>query len=276
MRRVRLHLASRYLLIKSRPAAVLALAMAGALAATGVALAAGTSTSTFTFSPRVVTKIAYKPGKIAFHTHTNYTNPGNSNPGGAAKRVQLNFDNDFKLDHAAARTCTASLAGKDMAQAIATGVCASAMIGSGSASAIDNAFVSSPTIHGCVLVFNRPANHVLLFLRMKDTNPSSITCANPSSNHQGNTTVLLPGVLVPSPLGGDYDTQLDVNNIVKDPSHPNASPFPLTDLNVSIQSGSYASARCFDADRTWNLQTKFTYNDNTTQTLNSTSACLVA
>ena len=88
--------------------------------------------------------------------------------------------------------------------------------------------------------------------------------------------VLLPGVLVPSPLGGDYDTQLDVNNVVKDPSHPNASPFPLADLNVSIQSGSYASARCFDADRTWNLQTKFTYNDNTTQTLNSTSACLVA
>ena len=150
------------------------------------------------------------------------------------------------------------------------------MIGSGFASAIDTAFVSSPTIHGCVLVFNRPANHVLLFLRMKDTNPSSITCANPSSNHQGTTTVLLPGVLVTSPLGGDYGKQLDVNNIIKDASHPNASPFPLADLNVSIQSGSYASARCFDADRTWNLQTKFTYNDNTTQTLNSTSACLVA
>ena len=58
-----------------------------------------------------------------------------------------------------------------------------------------------------------------------------------------------------SPLGGDYGKQLDVNNIIKDASHPNASPFPLADLNVSIQRGSYVSARCFDADRTWNLQT---------------------
>jgi hypothetical protein len=246
------------------------------LAVTTVALAAATSTATFTFSPSVVTKIAYKPGKITFHPHTNYTNPGNSNPGGATKRVQLNFDNDFKFDHAAVPTCTASLSGKDMAQAIATGACRNAMIGSGTARALHAGAPPNFTIHGCVLVFNRPANHVLLFLRMQDTNPSSITCTNPSSNHQGTTTVLLPGVLVTSPLGGDYGMQLDVNNIIKDPTHPNASPFPLADLNVSIESGSYVSARCFDANRTWNLQTMFTYNDNTTQTLNSTKACLVA
>ncbi len=79
-----------------------------------------------------------------------------------------------------------------------------------------------------------------------------------------------------SPLGGDYGKQLDVNNVIKDASHPNASPFPLADLNVGIQRGGYVSARCFDADRTWNLQTKFTYNDNTTQTRNSATTCLVA
>ena len=263
-------------MIEKRSAAVLALAIAGALAATGVALAAGSSTASFTFSPTVVTKIAYKPGKIAFHTHTNYTNPGNSNPGGATKRLQLNLDNDFSFSPGAAPTCTANLSGKDMAQAMAPAACGNAVIGSGFASAIDTALAGSPTIHGCVLVFNRPANRALLFLRMKATNPSSITCTNPSSNHQGTTTVLLPGVLVTSPLGGDYGKQLDVNNIIKDPSHPNASPFPLADLNVGIQRGSYVSARCFDADRTWNLQTKFTYNDNTTQTRNSATTCLVA
>ena len=226
-------------MIERRSAAVLALAIAGALAATGVALAAGSSTASFTFSPTVVTKIAYKPGKIAFHTHTNYTNPGNSNPGGATKRLQLNLDNDFNFSPGAAPTCTTSLSGKDMAQAMAPAACGNAMIGSGFASAIDTALAGSPTIHGCVLVFNRPANRALLFLRMKATNPSSITCTNPSSNHQGTTTVLLPGVLVTSPLGGDYGKQLDVNNIIRDASHPNASPFPLADLNVSIQRGSY-------------------------------------
>jgi hypothetical protein len=250
--------------------------MAGALAVATVALAAATSTATFSFSPRVVTKIAYKPGTIFFHTHTSYAPPGNSVPGGATKRVQLNFDNDFKFDPSAAPNCIANLSGMDMAQAMAPAACGNAMIGSGTARALHTSTPPHFSAHGCVLAFDRPNNHILLFVRIQDTNPSSISCANPSSNHQGTTTVLLPGVLVTSPLGGDYGKQLNVNNIIQDPSHPNASPFPLVDLAVSIQRGSYVNARCFDADRTWNMQTTFTYNDNTTQTLNSTESCLVA
>jgi hypothetical protein len=164
--------------------------MAVALAVTTVALAAATSTATFSFSPRVVTKIAYKPGTIFFHTHTSYTPPGNSVPGGATKRVQLNFDNDFKFSPGAAPTCTASLSGKDMARPWLNGLRERDDRGR-FASAIDPALPGSPTIHGCVLVFNRPANRALLFLR-EGHEPRSITCTNPSSNHQGTTTVLLP------------------------------------------------------------------------------------
>ena len=98
---------------------------------------------------------------------------------------------------------------------------------------------------------------------------SSISCANPASNHGGNATTVLIGTLRTAPLG-DYRRELDVPNISSN------SPFPLTDLNFGLQKNTFTSgyvkARCFDANHVWNLTGYFTYN-NTTQTVNSTRTC---
>src|SRR5919108_64302 len=58
----------------------------------------------------------------------------------------------------------------------------------------------------------------------------------------GNTTVVLAGVL--KNATGDFGKRLDINHITA------ASPLPLTDFTV--QRGKYVSARCHDADKTWN------------------------
>jgi len=54
---------------------------------------------------------------------------------------------------------------------------------------------------------------------------------------------------------------------------------PLTDLNFTLQKNTllsgYVKARCADANHVWNLTGFFTYNNNTTQTVNSTRTCAV-
>jgi hypothetical protein len=256
--------------IKRRLAVILALATAGALAVAGVAMATGSSTVTLNFTPSNLPTTTFQAGKVTVHTHTNYTNPGNSNPGGATQRAQLFFDDDFKLNTAAAPKCTPT--GGDMANAMTQ--CASAKIGAGTAQATAN---GAFTINGCVLVFNGTPSGgfptVVLFTRVNVTNPSTMTCGNPAGNHQGNTTVILKGQLKANPntMPADYTggKQLDINNITS------VAAFPLTDFNVNVQKGNYISARCHDADHKLNLQTKFTYNGGTpaTQTVNANKAC---
>jgi len=255
--------------IKRRSAVVLALAAAGALVTAGVALAAASSTVTLNFTPSNLPTTTFQSGKLGVHTHTNYTNPGNANPGGATQRAQLFFDDDFKINTGATPLCTPS--GGDMANAMSE--CGSSLIGTGTAQASANgAFV----INGCVLVFNGKKNAagqntVVLFTRVNVTNPSTMTCGSPATNHQGNTTIVLKGALKgnPSTLTADYvgGRQLDLNNITS------VAAFPLTDFNVSIQKGNFIQARCHDGDHKLNLKTKFTYNDATTQTVNSSKAC---
>ena len=130
-------------------------------------------------------------------------------------------------------------------------------------------------MNGCLLLFNATddANgdpRILLFARVQVSNPSSIDCAGPAANHNGNTTVQLPATLRTTPLG-DYRKELDIPNI------NSASPFPAADLNFSLQKNTltsgYVKARCFDANRVWNVTGFFTYNNNTTQTVNSTRTC---
>jgi len=261
--------------MKRRSAVILALAMAGVLAVAGVALAAATSTVSLNFAPSTLPSTTFKSGKITVHTHTNYTNPGNSNPGGATERAQLYFDDDFKVNTGATPLCTPT--GGDMANAMSE--CGSSLIGTGTATASANgAFV----IHGCVLAFNGKKNAagnntVVLFTRVSVTNPSLMTCGSPATNHQGNTTVLLKGVLTNNTSVGGADLiggkQLDFNHITS------VAAFPLTDFNVSVQKGNYIQARCHDAAtngaRRLNLQTKFTYNNSTTQIVNANKTCTV-
>jgi hypothetical protein len=269
---------------RRRSPVILALTLAGTLAITGLALAAPSSTVSFSFrcDGRAVAnkcpRYAYQKGKLNLHTHTNYTNPGNGNPGGATKRIQIHLDNDFRFDLTATpQFCDpAQLFNRDMS-AVMTGPCGPDLVGTGRGQAL----AGSPTftVPACLLVFNgtpdavpeRGSPRLLIYARAQAASPpnNAINCSDPASNHQGNATVVLQGIVKQSPLGGDYRRQIDINNIDQ------ASVFPVADLNFNLQKNDFVQARCFDANRVWNLRTKFTYNDSTTQTVNSTKTCSV-
>jgi len=256
--------------IKRRSAVILALATAGALAVAGVAFATGNSTATFKFTPSNVPTTAFQAGQINVHTHTTYTGTTQTD------QAKLNFDNDFKVNTSATPKCNkANIQGQiDMAAAMAA--CGNALIGKGTALAQ----AGPNTIHACVLVFNGTGTggHVLLFTRANSAPPFTISCTNPGSNHNGNTTVLLDGALSANPtsLGADFTggKQLLFKNITQN------SPFPLTDFNVTIgkptvpAAGNYISARCHDSNHQWNLKTTFTYvSPAATQVKNATQTC---
>lgn len=247
---------------KRRVAVVLALAAAMSLAVAGIAYAAISSTVTFKFTPSKVPKTSYKAGQINVHTHTNYGNVNSD----YTDRAQLYFDSDFKVNTSATPKCNkTSISGtKTMAQAMAA--CGTKLIGKGTATAAAGA----NTVHACVLAFNGSGTggHVLLFTRANVAPPFTISCANPSSNTQGNTNVLLDGALKPANKAG-YGKLLDFQGI-----HA-ASALPLTDFNVTVgkpavaSAGSFISAKCSHTPKKWKLQTKFTYSAGT-QTVNST------
>lgn len=260
--------------ISRRFTVALALATVGSLVVAGIALAAS-STSGFSFlcSGRTILnkcpQSTYTKGKLSIHTHTNYPNPGSSVD--KAKRIQVFFDNDFGFDPSVTPRCDPSeLFNRDMSDAY--DLCASKLIGTGRAQGV----TAGGTINACMLLFNGPndANGdptIDLYFRAQVTNPSTITCEDPSSNHQGNTTIVLVGTLSTTPIG-DYRRELDIPQL-------NTVVVPLSDLNFHLQKNTgtsgYVKARCFDADHVWNVTTFFTYSNNTTQTVNSTRTCTV-
>src|SRR4051812_27944615 len=200
--------------IRRRSAAALALAATAALVVAGTAMAITSSTYTFSFSPDKVPKKSYKAGKLTTNLVTSYTNPGNSIPGGAVERTQIFLDKNWKINPKAAKQCSATkLANQTMAGAMKA--CKKAKVGSGiaTATAPKNAF----TVRGCVLLFNgkpqggKPTRGV--FTRVQASNPSMMTCSNPASNTQGNSTILLTGVL--KKANSPYGTVLDVNHITQ-------------------------------------------------------------
>jgi hypothetical protein len=275
--------------LKRRSAVVLALATAGALAVAGVAMGSGNSTVTVNFTPSNLPTASYQSGLLNVHTHTAYTNPGNANPGGATQRAQLYFDDDFRINTGAAPKCpTASLQGNlTMAQAMAA--CGPSRISNGTNSTAQASANGAFFVNGCVLIFNGQGTNaeVLLFTRVNVASPpdNNITCANPSSNTQGNTSILLKGDLKanPSSVGGDFTDpnncsgtarkgcQLDVNNITA------TAALPLTDFNAYVKKNNYIQARCHDTGEPsasrLDLKVKFTYNNNTTQTKNTAADC---
>jgi len=254
--------------IKRRSAVILALATAGALAVAGVAFATGNSTATFKFTPSNVPTTAFQAGQINVHTHTTYTGTTQTD------QAKLNFDNDFKVNTSATPKCNkANIQGQiDMAAAMAA--CGSAKVGSGKATA----WAGPNTIHACVLVFNgkkdaagHPTN--LVFTRAQSSPPFTINCANPATNHNGNSTVLLEGIIKsnPSSLGADFagGRMVDFNHITQ------ASPFPLTDFQVTVKRGNFISARCHDADHRLNIKAKFIYTDGQSDSVGSSQTCTV-
>jgi hypothetical protein len=272
--------------LKSRSAAIIAVAVAGALAVAGIAMAAATSTAVLSFNPSSLPPpgSGYTNGKLNVHTHTNYTNPGNANPGGATERAQLYFDDDIKVNTNAVPKCAPGDVSGNITMKAAMAACGSSLV-SVSPSTAQASANGAFTINGCVLVFNGrgSASEILLFTRVQVSNPSTISCANPSSNEQGNTTVLLKGDLKanPSSVPGDFrdgdncsppsriGCQLDVNNITA------AAAFPLTDFNANVRKGGFVAARCDDTPKQLNLRTKFTYNGGpgNPQTVNDSFTC---
>ena len=88
----------------------------------------------------------------------------------------------------------------NITMAAAMAGCGNAKVGTGTAQAL----LGPSTVKGCVLVFNgkptasgQPTD--LIFTRLQVAVPSSISCANPASNVQGNATVLLVGVVKQNP-----------------------------------------------------------------------------
>ena len=194
---------------------------------------------------------------------THYTNPGNNNPGGAVERTQIYLDKNWKINPGAAAKCSSSqLSGKTMKAAMAA--CKNALVGTGTATATANGLF---TIHGCVLLFNgQPQNGLptlKVFTRVQASNPSNITCGNPTTNTQGNATVLLNGVL--RNATAPYGKVLDVDQITQSAS------FPLEQFKTTIKHGSYIQAKCPTSP--WHMQTTWTYNNNTKKTVTKTQAC---
>jgi hypothetical protein len=249
---------------KRRFGFVVALATAGALSLAGIAVAAQTSTSSFAFTPSNVPANTFQAGQINLRTHTTYRPPDPTYP---LRRIQFTFDNDFKFDPSVTPTCDpAQLGGDDLASAMSK--CGPSLVGSGTAQV-----VTSVTARLCVLLFNGKRSNglptVVVFARARTTSPYSFSCANPSSNHGGNASFKLRGVLRASPLGGDYGKQLDINSISK-------FGFFVTDFNVTVKKGKYISARCHDPNHVWNLRTTFGYgttSTSATQTVDSTQTC---
>ena len=252
--------------IRRRSALIFALVAGGALVVAGVAMAT-TSSFTFSFSPTKVPKKSFKAGSLKTNLVTTYTKPGNSVPGGAVDRTQIFLDQNWKINPKAASQCASSkLSNQTMAGAMKA--CKKAKVGSGIATATAN---GAFTIRGCVLLFNgkpKGGNPTLQVLtRVQASNPSTMTCANPSSNNQGNATILLQGVL--KPAQSPYGTVLDVNHITQ------SATFPLEIFNTTIGQGNFISARCKASNKTWNVKTIWTYNNGAKRTVKRTQPCTV-
>jgi hypothetical protein len=249
--------------IRRRSAVIFALAAVGVVAVASIAFAAPTSTFSFKMSPANAPKTTYTNGSLFTDLKTTYTNPGNNNPGGAVERTQIYLDKNWKINTSAAAKCSSSqLAGKTMKQAMAA--CGNALVGTGTATATANGLFE---IHGCVLLFNGQPQSGLptlkVFTRVQASNPSNISCANPSTNTQGNATVLLNGVL--KNATAPYGKVLDVDHITQSAS------FPLEEFKTTIKHGSYIQAKCPTSP--WHMKTTWTYNNNTTKTVSKTQPC---
>jgi hypothetical protein len=285
--RSQLSYAQRWTRTKKRLAVVLALATGGALAVAAIAMGAASSTVTLSVAPIDLPTNTFQDARLNFHTRTHYTNAGNANPGGATRRIQLYFDDDirFRTDAAEPKCNSADISGT-MTMAEAYEACGTALV-SGIPSDVQfkNGF---STVPGCVLVFNGEgaASEILLFTRYATM--GAMTCTNPTTNTTGCCNALLTGDLkantgVTGANPGDFTDpdncskpaargcQIDINRI------PTTAPFPLAHLNPTIDHFSFIAARCHDTGEQsalrLDLRTKFTYNDNTTETRKAAAEC---
>jgi hypothetical protein len=268
--------------LKRRSVAILAVAAAaGAVAVVGIAMAAPSPNASSSlegsrFFPGTLPKNTFQAGRLFVHTHANYNNPGNTNPQGATRRAQLYFDDDGKLNPRATPKCDPADISGNITMKAAMAACGSSLvsIAPSKAQAIQPSPAGDFVVNGCVLVFNGKLTS-LVFTRVQVASPpnNTINCSNPSQNENGNTSILLRGIVKPNPasLGPDFEggRQVDYNNI------DDAAAIPLTDFQVNVRKSNYISARCHDGNHRLNIRGKFTYNDDTTDTVSESQTCTV-
>jgi hypothetical protein len=265
---------------KTRRRLVIAVGLTLALGVAGVAYAANTTSSTATINvtPSLLKATKFKAATLAVHTHSRNIADPNKIPA-SAQNVDLDFDNALKFTTKGLATCKVvqTNAGGPLdntTTAQAKNKCGTAsQVGAGSAQASNNnpAPGQPPVTHtGVVTAFNGKkdsAGHPTIYLHTR------------FGADLGNVTVVLVGVLVPSPVGGDYGKRLQVHNI------PQVPGVPLTDFQTTVKKDfkvdgvtkHYISAKCNDADHRINMRTTFDYSNagEDTDVVNAFKACTV-
>lgn len=223
--------------------------------------------------------------RLFARTRTVFNDPANCDAGGCAHTVQLDFDNDFKINPGSIPTCSVTKAnggGQDIAgvwndcgpggsaNAYLSTQVAPTGFGCTANPCVSGQATGFPAINACTLVFNGPnnaQNQRTITLYARAPIPATTCNTNPASNHAGQTNVVLKGTLTASPVAG-FGRRLTVTNIEQ-------SPLPLIDFYAYIKRGSYFQARCPSGTTPWRLRTFWDYSGTgqTNDTESSTQAC---
>lgn len=203
-------------------------------------------------APKYPTPVALR---VDVDTTYSATSPPPVAPSPAATSVNIDLDNDFRFTTKGVARCNpTTLTGTTTEVAIA--LCGKSKIGTGSA-----------VLAGAA----GPATAVITAFNATPVNGQPQILLHSRVSAPLNTTAILPGVLSPSPLGGDYGKRL----VVTVP--PLASGFEVfthfdTTVNrrfkvkkkvngktKKVKSG-YVTAVCKDKNKTWNFQGLFNYS----------------
>jgi hypothetical protein len=254
----------------------LALAVAAAIPATASA-AVTSQTISASVSPTKVSTKTPAPVSLTVKTDSSWSaySPAPTAPTPTTNAADIDFDNDFVFNtKAPVKTCNPTLlAGTTTDQAKAA--CGAAQVGTGSATL--NGVVGPRT--AVVTAFNgTPVGgqpQILLHTYVQSIN----------------VTQVLPGVLQTSPLHGDYGKRLHVTvpaaqlgggfEVITHFETTVNKRFTITKKKngkkVKVKSG-YVTARCRDKDKTWNLNSVFSFSNvaptftTTTETHSATAS----
>lgn len=234
-----------------------AVAVALALAVAGVASAANVQNLDIGVSPSDLPKKRYKGVALTVTTHVENGSDPSALPS-PTTRAKLDFDDDGKFNPRGLATCTkAALRDTTTSQALSR--CGKAKVGTGKAT------VGAPLIGrvgATVTAFNgRPQNGkpTILF-----------------HGRGGGMTIVLSGVLIDSPLGGDFGRRLDVT-VPRIASGQGA----ITDFKVTVKrkftvdgkTRHYLSARCRDKNQKLNAKGSFHYRNGSPANASAFQAC---
>ena len=229
-----------------------ALALVALAAVPAVSSAAVTSqTIKGAASPSKASTSPKTPKPVALRVDTDTSYDSYTPPSSYASSVNVDFDNDFAFNTKGIPTCDpAQLGNTTTEQAIAA--CGASQVGSGSTT-VNGVFGPAA---GTVTAFNGApqGGNPVLYLHARVNAPL-------------NTTTILTGVLMPSPLGGDYGKRLAVTVLPLAGGQVVITHFDTTvqrplvikkkvkikgKKKVQKVKSGYVTATCRDKDKQWN------------------------